>query len=46
MLGRYPVEGWEKEYPKVAEWNRKLNARPSVVSCFAQRAAAIAAEAK
>lgn len=44
VLERFPLEGWQKEYPKVAEWDRRLNERTSVATCFAQRTAAIAAD--
>lgn len=42
VLELFPLEGWQKEYPKVAEWDRKLNERPSVALCLAQRTAATA----
>lgn len=42
MLSHFPeMVDWRETYPKVGEWDRKLNARPSVVKCVAQREAAI-----
>lgn len=42
MLSYFPeMKDWREAYPKVAEWDRKLNERPSVVKAVAQREAAI-----
>lgn len=32
------VQGWEKEFPKVAEWDRKINERECVKKAKAIRA--------
>lgn len=42
MLHKVPqVDGWREDFPRVAEWDRKLNERPSVAECAAQRNAAM-----
>lgn len=42
LLQRVPqLQDWREEFPRVAEWDRKLNERPSVAECAAQRTAAM-----
>lgn len=37
---------WKKEFPRVAEWDRKLNERPVVAACVVRWIAAIKAAGK
>lgn len=37
---------WKKEFPRVAEWDRKLNERPCVEKCVTQWITAVNAGAK
>lgn len=30
------LAGWREEYPRVAEWDRKMNEMPSVAKCIAE----------
>lgn len=42
LLVKVPqLENWRSEFPRVGEWDRKMNERPSVVECIAQRAAVL-----